>query len=187
MTNSTSVHQALGAGGHVVVGLLPTVDAARQALESLRSHGISDEQIGLAMRQAEEPLSTAATDRASPTAEEAAKGAVGGGIIGGLAGLLTAAGFVAIPGLAPLLAGGTLISLLGATGASIVAASGLGAVTGGLVGALISINIPETAALHYEQAVHRGDVLITVRTDGDPEKIQNLLASIGADTDVQSR
>ena len=83
-----------------------------------------------------------------PTAEETTKGVVGGGIIGGLAGLLTAAGFVAMPGLAPLLAGGSLISLLGATGASIVAASGLGAVTGGLVGALISINLPETALHH---------------------------------------
>lgn len=54
------------------------------------------------------------------------QGVVGGGIIGRLAGLLTAAGFATIPGLAPLLAGGSLISLLGATGASIVAASGLG-------------------------------------------------------------
>ena len=102
------------------------------------------------MRQAEQPLSTTEEDRPSPTAEEATKGVVGGGIIGGLAGLLTAAGFVAMPGLDPLLAGGSLISLLGATGASIVAASGLDAVTGGLVGALISINIPETAAHHYE-------------------------------------
>ena len=100
------------------------------------------------MRQAEQPLSTTEEERPSPTAEEATKGVVEGGIIGGLAGLLTAAGFVAMPGLDPLLAGGSLISLLGATGASIVAASGLDAVTGGLVGALISINIPETALHH---------------------------------------
>ena len=150
MTNSTSVHQTPGAGGHIIVGLLPSVDAARLALEPLRSQGVSDEQIGLAMRQAEQPLSTTEEDRPSPTAEEATQGVVGGGIIGGLAGLLTAAGFVAMPGLDPLLAGGSLISLLGATGASIVAASGLDAVTGGLVGALISINIPETAARNYE-------------------------------------
>ena len=150
MTNSTSLHQAPGAGGHVIVGLLPSVAAARLALESLRLQGVSDEQIGLAMRQAEQPLSTTEEERPSPTAEEATKGVVEGGIIGGLAGLLTAAGFVAMPGLAPLLAGGSLISLLGATGASIVAAIGLDAVTGGLVGALVSINIPETAARNYE-------------------------------------
>ena len=113
MTNSTSLHQAPGAGGHVIVGLLPSVAAARLALESLRLQGVSDEQIGLAMRQAEQPLSTTEEDRPSPTAEEATQGVVGGGIIGGLAGLLTAAGFATIPGLAPLLAGGSLISYIG--------------------------------------------------------------------------
>jgi len=66
MTNSTSLHQAPGAGGHVIVGLLPSVAAARLALESLRLQGVSDEQIGLAMRQAEQPLSTTEEDRPFP-------------------------------------------------------------------------------------------------------------------------
>ena len=118
------------------------------------------------MRQADSDLSPGEESDLSPTAEDAAKGAVGGGIIGGLAGLLTATGIVAIPGLAPLLAGGALISLLGTTGASIVAGSGVGAVAGGLVGALVSINVPETAARQYEEAVREGKILITVRTDG---------------------
>lgn len=118
MTDSTPLHQAPGASGHVIVGILPSVAAARLVLESFRSHGTSDAQIGLALRQAEAPLSATGEERPSPAAEEATKGVVGGGIIGGLAGLLTAAGFLAIPGLAPLLAGGSLISLLGATGAS---------------------------------------------------------------------
>ena len=69
----------------------------------------------------------------------------------------------------------------------IVEASGLGAVTGGLVGALISINIPETAARHDEQAVDLGNVLITVTTDGESRNIQNLLTSAGADTNMQSQ
>ena len=148
MTNSTSLHQAPGAGGHVIVGLLPSVAAARLALESLRLQGVSDEQIGLAMRQAEQPLSTTEEDRPSPTAEDATKGVVEGGTIGGLAGLLTAAGFVAMPGLDPCWQVDRSFLILGATGASIVAASGLGAVTSGLVGALISINLPETALHH---------------------------------------
>jgi hypothetical protein len=187
MTNITSSHQTPGGGGHVVVGLLPNIDAVRQALETLRSQGISDEQIGLAMRQADEDLPSTDDDSPSPASQEATKGMVGGGIIGGLAGLLSATGAVVVPGLAPLLAGGALISLLGTTGASIVAASGLGAVAGGLVGALISINIPETAARQYEDAVHKGQILITVRTDGDPARIQHLLTVVGATTDVQSR
>jgi len=39
------------------VGILPSVAAARLILESLRLHGISDEQIGLALHQSEAPLS----------------------------------------------------------------------------------------------------------------------------------
>ena len=167
-----------------MIGLLPNMGTVRQALEALRARGISDEQIGLAMRQAEERLTD--DDSLSPTAQDATTGMVGGGIIGGLAGLLTTTGMVAIPGLAPLLAGGALIGLLGATGASIVAASGLGAVAGGLVGALISINVPETAAKHYADAVHEGHILISVKTDGDPAEIEALLASLGATTDRHS-
>lgn len=185
MTNTTSIYQFPGTAGHVVVGLLPNVDAARQALETLRSHGVSDDQIGLAMRQADNDLSLEEEDTLSPTAQDAAKGAVGGGIIGGLAGLLIATGVVAIPGLAPLLAGGALISLVGSTGASIVAGSGVGAVAGGLVGALVSVNVPETAARQYEDAVRAGKILMTVKTDGDTVRIQELLALHGADTGVR--
>lgn len=181
MTRTTSQHRQAGAGHHIVIGLLPNMGAVRQALEALRARGISDEQIGLAMRQAEERVTD--EENPSPTAQDATTGMVGGGIIGGLAGLLTTTGIVAIPGLAPLLAGGSLIGLLGATGASIVAASGLGAVAGGLVGALISINVPETAAKHYADAVHQGQILISVKTEGEPAEIEQLLASLGATTD----
>lgn len=186
MTSTTSVHQSSGHVGHVVVGLLPDLEAVKQAVQTLRAHGISDEQIGLAMRQADSDTSSIEGESSSPTAQEATKGAVGGGIIGGLAGLLTATGLVAVPGLAPLLAGGALISLVGATGASIIAGSGVGAVAGGLVGALVSINVPETAAQAYDAAVQKGQVLITVRTDEDPSQIEKLLALHGADTGVRS-
>ena len=186
MQNTTSVHPFPGTADHIVVGLLPNVDAVRQALETLRAHGISDDQIGLAMQQVDSDLSSEGEDAVSPTAQDAAKGAVGGGIIGGLAGLLTATGVVAVPGLAPLLAGGALISLLGATGASIVAGSGVGAVAGGLVGALVCINVPESAARQYEEAVRGGKILLTVRTDGETKRIQDLLALHGAETEVRA-
>jgi len=182
MAYSTSIHPSPGTAGHIVVGLLPNVDAVRRTLETLRSHGIADEQIGLAMRQVDSNALSEEGDAPSATAEDAVKGALGGGIIGGLAGLLTATGIVAIPGLAPLLAGGALISLVGATGASVIAGSGMGAVAGGLVGVLISINVPETAARQYEAAVREGKILITVKTDRDAAKIQQLLALHGADT-----
>lgn len=165
MTSTTLVQALSGTAGHVVVGLLPDVNAVEQALQTLRLHGVSDEQIELAMRQAGSDVFSL-VEFPSPTGQDTTSGAVGGGLIGGLAGLIAATGFVAIPGLAPLWAGGALISVLGATGASIVA--GTGAVAGGLVGALISINVPETAARQYDEAVRQGRMLITVKTDGAP-------------------
>jgi hypothetical protein len=114
--------------------------------------------------------------------------AVGGGIIGGLTGLLAASGLVMIPGLAPLLAGGALASALGVTGASVVAGAGVGAATGGLVGGLISINVPEPAARRYDEGVRQGLVLITVHVQG-PEQaaaVETILKRYGAETETGS-
>ena len=182
MTNIPSVHPSPGSTDHTVVGLLPNLEAARRALKSLRSYGLSDDHIGLAMRQTGQDALSHANATPSPTVDDTAKGAVGGSLVGGLAGLLTATGLIAVPGLAPLLAGGALVSLLGTTGASIVAGGGVGAVAGGLV----SINVPETAARQYDTAVQEGKILITVRTGPDTTTILKLLARHGAETGVRS-
>ena len=80
------------------------MDAARRALKP-GGHDIADGQIGLASTHGQRGL-VRGRDALAATGQNTAKGALGGGIIGGLAGLLTATGIVAIPGLAPLLAGG---------------------------------------------------------------------------------
>jgi len=51
MSRTTSLHRAIETNDHIVVGLLPDMGSVRKALEVLRAQGISDEQIGLAMRQ----------------------------------------------------------------------------------------------------------------------------------------
>ncbi|MBA2486653.1 MAG: hypothetical protein H0V35_11250 [Nitrospira sp.] len=56
----------------------------------------------------------------------------------------------------------------------------------GLVGALISINVPETAARQYDEAVRQGKILITVKTDGDTARIQKMLELYGAETGLRS-
>jgi hypothetical protein len=164
---------------------LPDLESTTRALHELRAEGIPDEHIGLAMRRSDE-ATIAGESPAGTTTEDAATGAVGGGIIGGFAGLLAATGIIAVPGLAPLLAGGALATALGATGASIVAGAGVGAATGGLVGGLVSINVPESAARRYDEAVRQGRVLITVKTDHDPARIQTLLERHGAETGTGS-
>ena len=101
MTNIPSVHPSPGSTDHIVVGLLPNLEAARRAIESLRSYGLSDDHIGLAMRQTGQDALSHANATPSPTVDDTAKGAVGGSLVGGLAGLLTATGLIAVPGLAP--------------------------------------------------------------------------------------
>ncbi len=186
MTPSPSDHRSQRMVGRLVVGVLPDMDSAKQSLRTLRSHGIAEERIGLAMRHADAAPPDDAQPDPSPTAEEAANGAVGGGLIGGFVGLLAATGLVIIPGLGPVLAGGALASVLGATGASVVAGAGVGAVTGGLVGGLVSINVPETAARAYDEAVRHGHILITVKADEDAASIRDLLEQHGAKVEVGS-
>ncbi|MDR4480716.1 MAG: hypothetical protein R3B37_13365 [Nitrospira sp.] len=185
MTPSPLDHRSQRMVGRLVVGVLPDMDSAKQSLRTLRSHGIAEERIGLAMRHADAAPDDRQPDP-SPTAEEAANGAVGGGLIGGFVGLLAATGLVVIPGLGPVLAGGALASVLGATGASVVAGAGVGAVTGGLVGGLVSINVPETAARAYDEAVRQGHILITVKAEEDAASIRDLLEQHGAKVEVGS-
>ncbi|HET9866623.1 MAG TPA: hypothetical protein VFQ06_04975, partial [Nitrospira sp.] len=77
-----------------------------------------------------------------------------------------------------------LASAIGVTGASVVAGAGVGAAAGGLVGGLVGINVPETAARRYDEAVREGRVLITVKTQGDASWVQALLRRHGADIGV---
>jgi hypothetical protein len=171
----------------IVAGLLADLATAKNAMRDLRGAGVADDRIGLALRKPEEQAASP-DGSGQPAREDAATGAIGGGIIGGLTGLLAASGLIMIPGLAPLLAGGALASALGVTGASVVTGAGVGAATGGLVGGLISINVPESAARRYDEGVRQGLVLITVQAHG-PEQaaaVETILKRYGAETETGS-
>jgi hypothetical protein len=172
-------------GFRIVGGLLPDLESAKSALRELHSSGVNDDRIGLAMRKPED-IAQAGVLSGEPAVQDAATGAIGGGVIGGLTGLLAATGLVVIPGLAPLLAGGALASALGVTGASVVAGAGVGAAAGGLVGGLISINVPETAARRYEEGVRQGRVLITVQVGAhdDAAAVEAMLKRHGAEAET---
>ncbi|BCA54561.1 membrane protein [Nitrospira sp. KM1] len=164
----------------VIAALMPDFTSASEAVKELKENGVPENRIGLAMRHTES-LDQVATPP-SPE-EDAARGAMAGAMVGGLAGLLTATGLIVIPGLTPLVAGGMLASALGLTGASVVTGAGVGAATGGLVGSLVSINMPESTARQYDQAVNEGKILITVtadnRADHNAVVIRDLLARHG--------
>src|SRR5438105_11491947 len=122
------------------------------------------------MRAAEETRELAAD---TGVGGGAATGAIGGGVLGGLAGLLVGIGALAIPGIGPIIAAGPIATtLMGA---------GIGAATGGLLGALVDAGVPEEEARLYQTGVERGGVLVTARLpNGQEAMAQDILNSAGA-------
>lgn len=82
-----------------------------------------------------------------------------GATMGALGGFALGAGALAIPGIGPVLAAGTLASAL------------TGAAAGGIGGALIDFGIPESESREYEGDIKSGKALITVECS-DAQKAQ---------------
>jgi uncharacterized protein (TIGR02271 family) len=112
-------------------------------------------------------------------AEGAATGALGGGVLGGVIGLLAGVGALAIPGVGPIIAGGTLASTL--------AGAGIGAAAGGLIGALAGMGIPEEDARHFDQGFQAGGTLVTVNAGSRDDEARELLYETGADLGSMGR
>jgi hypothetical protein len=116
-----------------IVALFDTADAARLAIEDLIASGVFVDEISLVVADIRGEYRTFATAgqpkmKEVAVGEGAATGAVSGGVLGGILGLLACIGALAIPGIGPVVAAGPFAAaLLGA---------GVGAATGGLIGAL---------------------------------------------------
>jgi hypothetical protein len=156
-----------------VAGLFENRTQAESAIRELQSRGIDKSNIGIAMRDRDEMRDVADTTGVEPGAATAG-GAVAGGVIGGGLGLLLSAiGAVTVPVIGPIVAAGPLIA--GLTGA------GLGAATGGLIGALTEAGVPEEEARVYQTGVERGGVLLTVNApQGQESAIRSILNSHGS-------
>jgi len=76
-----------------------------------------------------------------------------------LGGLLVGLGALAIPGIGPVIAAGPIAAAL--------AGAGIGAVTGGIIGALIDLGVPEESAHVYAESVRRGNVLVAAQVGDD--------------------
>lgn len=152
-----------------VLGVFPSVDSARGAVETLKNVGYTNEEISVLVK--DNAAAGAATTTADPVAAGAATGITTGGALGALGGLLVGLGALTIPGIGPILAGGPLLASLGITGAAATTVTGAaagaatGAVAGGLMGALVSRGVPEAEAQMYEQRLKDGAALVGVVTD----------------------
>jgi uncharacterized membrane protein len=96
----------------------------------------------------------------------------GGTAVGGLVGLLAGLSAITVPGLGPIITAGTIATAFGTAAAG----AGLGAATGGIIGALTSTGIPEPDAQVYAESVKRGGLLLTV--DIEDEQTTPVLESL---------
>jgi uncharacterized protein (TIGR02271 family) len=164
--------------GRTVVGLFHNQTDAERAIRRLKEIGFSENQIGVAIRDRQQQQELI-EETGTQAAEGAAAGAIGGGVLGGVIGLLAGVGALAIPGVGPIIAGGTLASTL--------AGAGIGAAAGGLLGALVGMGIPEEDAQHFEQGFRAGGTLVTVNAGNRVEEAQTCLYESGADLGSQGR
>lgn len=154
-----------------VVGLFDNTQDAQGAVQDLRNAGFAADDISIVANNARGEYGV--SDGGTEAAEGAGAGATGGAILGGLGGLLVGLGALAIPGIGPVVAAGTLATTLGTT----LAGAGLGAAAGGLVGALTGAGIPENDANVYAEGVRRGGALVTVQaaSDDDADRAADIL------------
>ena len=155
-----------------VVGVFEDRRQADQAVAELKKAGFRDDQIGVAMRQAEATSeATAAGDSGDTYAEEGGVAGILTGLgLGALAGLGVLSGVIPVVG--PAIAAGTLGVILSNAAA--------GAAAAGLTGALIGYGIPEEEAEYYHSEFEAGRAIVTVTVDGRADEATAILRRFGA-------
>lgn len=151
-----------------VVGVFANRADAQRAVNELRQSGFAGDEIGVATRDG--PVS-GASEVGDKVAAAATAGVVAGGAGGALWGLGIAAGL--LPGIGPVIAGGTL--------AAILASAATGAAAAGLTGALIGLGLPEEEADHYQTEFNAGRTIVTVNADTERfQEAQDILNRTGS-------
>jgi len=90
---------------------------------------------------------------------------------------------LAVPGIGEVVAAVDLLTVLGAT----LLGAGIGAIGGGLVGALVGLGLPEHEAHVYAEGVKRGNILVTVQAPAEQmAAVTNIFTQANA-VDVSTR
>lgn len=134
---------------------------AEAIVEDLKEAGFPSASISALMPDKRDTKDFA-TEHNTKAPEGATAGGVAGMGVGAGLGWLAGIGALAIPGLGPFIAAGPIMAAL--SGAAI------GTATGGIIGALVGMGIPEIEAKHYDEKVREGNALITVHTDDMVER-----------------
>jgi hypothetical protein len=140
---------------------------AQNAVRDLVNHGFSRDRVNvIASDAAGEYAEYYGQDI---PADDTLEGVATGALLGGLGGFVLGLAALAIPGVGPVLAAGPIASALIGAGA--------GAVTGGMVGALVDLGLDEDMAGYYAEGVRRGSILVTANVpDNMTERATDILA-----------
>ena len=164
-------------------GVFSSSQEAEQALTELKASGFPMDKVSLIARdaeQGEELAGAEVTPRIGNKDVGSATGVVGEvATNSALGGVLVGLGSLALPGIGPIIAAGSVATALVAT----VAGTGIeAAAMSGLVRALTDLGIPEEQARVYSDRLHQGDYLVIV--DGTEDEI-NRAESIFSDRGIQ--
>ena len=146
----------------IVVGVFQDPAKARLAIDELKKAGYSDDEIGFLTR-------ASANESGDEVMSSATTGALEGGVIGSVLG---AAAALLIPGFGPAIAGGILLATFGA--------AGIGALTGSIIGTLMSIGVPEEEARYYQKELEKGHIIVTVKATSGYDDALAILRRNGA-------
>jgi hypothetical protein len=151
------------------IGVFSRRRDAEHALDELRASGFPMNNVSVVAKDSERGDNISGVNLSDRVGNEADTGAAVGAVTGTaggmLAGLLTGLGLLAIPGLGPVIAAGTV----GTTLATTLAGGGIGALSGSLIGALAGLGIPEDRARVYSDRLSAGDFMVIL--DGTPDEI----------------
>ena len=142
----------------LLTGMFTNRESTDQAYNSLQERGYTNEEINLVMsddtRTKHFSIEANENEVASKVIEGAEIGSAIGGTVGLIVGVIAILGTsLIIPGIGVLFAGPIAI---------VIAAAGAAAITGGVLGALMGIGIPEERAKLYETGIKNGNIVIGV-------------------------
>ena len=153
---------------------------AERAVSELRRRGVSDADLSIISKRAEDAEVARGTAKdTDTTGERVGKGALAGAGVGTLFGIAAAL----IPGVGPFISAGVLASALGATGGAVAAGAIVGGTSGALAGALSKAGYSREEAEFYGPAVERGGILVAVDSDDVSEqRLRTELTQLGGRT-----
>ena len=149
-----------------------TVDETKEAVSRLLAAGFSKDQITVICSDEAKERHFRQFEHEDPAGDHADRGIAAGVTIGAVAGGLTAITFGAAIGAVPLV-------IAGAAGLS------GGSALGGFLGAMLTRGSEKEPSNFYDQAVHRGDILVGVedrssQADANLARASKILADCGA-------